>query len=315
MGISYELYNKDVKANFLNLYTENKYRTNLKRLSYYESYYCKDFFCFTPDEIYYTLGNGFECKTKRSLRDIRTVLTAYLEWCIKTGYVNKLVDLDEIFNYLEVKNTVNINAQELQYVSEEQVKEICKMLLNPQDAILFSLLFVGVNGVFYDELINLEVKDFNYKTNTLTIKGETNPCKKRQIIVPNWVVEIVQKAEAQTVYYKNNGYINSKTITPTTEIIQTNYIVRNVRYIKNIDSETKVKFQCISKRIQKICGILHIPFVTPKSIHRSGIFHSLKEIEKERPLTIDDYKNIRSKFGLNPLDYYSTRDEYSDLYM
>lgn len=310
------LYNEEQKMRFLiERYplesSRIKYLADFKLFSEFEKDLNKDVCNFTNNEFIDMFSGGLNAQTFTSLLTKRSTLGEYLNWAFDEGFRKDRVDIKDIITREDLKPFVRKLALEGRYITEENLKELCQNHMeNAQDAILFVLPFVGVLGEELSEIINLKVKDCNFKTNEIKIVGrDNNPYK-----MPEWIMNIIKEACEQTRYVKENGMSESEWRIPKLDILPTKYVLRNSGKRKTFNEETKYGYHSALNRFKKTSRLLGYEYLSPKSILKSGIFNELQKRENERELTIQDFKDVRVMFGLNSLNYFDTKNEYMDLF-
>jgi integrase len=319
----YFLYNEKVKNFFLSQYedeaqqhseeekrgTRKNYEAVLSKIGFYEDLIGKDLYSFSYNEIKDLLV-WYNCKTKKAFDSIKSIIGVYLRWAHAKEFINRPLDLTELIWKSDAAKTVNNFAMDNQYLKDKKevyyiAQEYC---INRQDGILFILPYFGIKGKNLEEIRNLKVEDCDFKHNTLRVhndKGES-----REVQMEARAMGLIKEAIEAVEYEKNNGRIDSAPTVTTYKITPSEYVIRYTGNRK--DSPDKVDYQVINKRIEKIAAFYGKPYINATNLTMSGILHHLKELEEEKgKLTIEDYKKVREKFGLNPDRYYDTRDLYN----
>lgn len=322
----YFLYNEEVKNFFLTQYekdddsieesetkkkgtTRKNYESVLSKIGFYEELIGKDLYNFSYSEID-DLLTWYNCKTKKAFDSIKSIIGVYVRWAHAKEFINSPLDLTKLIWKSDVAKKVNNFAMDNQYLKDKEeayyiAKEYC---VNRQDGVLFILPYFGVKGKNLEEIRNLKIEDCDFKHNTLIVHNDKGD--KREITMEERAMELIKEAIEETEYEKNNGRIDSAPTVTTYKIMPSEYVIRYTGDRK--DSPDRVDYQVINKRIEKISAFYGKPYINATNLTMSGILHHLKEVEIEKGiLAVEDYKNAREKFGLNPDRYYDTRDLYN----
>ena len=178
------------------------------------------------------------------------------------------------------------------------MNEIVKKCINPQDAVVLQLLFEGVCGNRFSELLNLKMEDVNVDGNILKLNDEGEI---RYLVVSSQCIELIIKANNQKKYFVTNG--NSEAKSTDFLLIESEYIIKKIKkgkHKKDVKQESK-RF-IISRRIESLSDIFGFP-KEPKYIINSGKVALAKNIylkdgffnEKEALNQISFRFNLKTK--------------------
>ena len=244
------LYNKSIKQLFLSQYqssTQATYERIFIRSVEIEQQKNMDLFDFDKNLIEYFLF-GLHPKTQQSSNTNGRIVSAYIYWAIanklrKNNY-NPLADVDG-------KWFDRMSDDEAQFITKDDFNMIINECVNAQDALIFQLLWEGVQGNGNSELRNLTKKDINFDTNTLTLTDDDG--RKRFLVVSDQAMHFIRKALSEKQYIKKNGDFSllSDNITHETELITNEYVFRNSK-TRTSSLNTPVDKHTIMRRISTI---------------------------------------------------------------
>lgn len=255
----------------------------------------KDLSDFTFNEIEDVLIS-FNSNNVNTIQSYGRVISSYLNWCES----NKIISRN-LMSDLKSADFGNYLTNKEKYLTEKELQYIENNCINYQDAVILRLLFEGVSGKSFSEIINLRKTDINEDTNELRLReeiGNTNSFSERIIKVSDRAMFLIIKAMSEKVYYKKNGEMNHHdNINPYTELVDNNFIIRPSITKTDIGNKP-VNKHVIYRRIKAIADSLGDGNITSKLIQRSGMLFYAKEIIKDNnKISLDNLKVVASKFN------------------
>jgi integrase len=300
-----ELFNEEVKTNFLNTIkegTKQSYDRILKIAQKTESILGKDLNQFSKNELEAVLYD-FEANNRNTIESYARIISSYLHWSVKNGLSAKniLEDYkpDDFHKFL---------TNEEAYFTEKQLRRYEDGCANYQDAVIIRLLFNGVGGKQLSEIRNLTKDDVNWSKKQLrlvnTLKADDNgmPVKftERFLTVDDRTLEIIQGAIDQKTYYKRNGQIKqtpTNNIKAETDLAVSNYVVRPS--ITRTDEGNKPTDKFVAyRRLQVLSETLGVDDLTAKFIQRSGMVYYANQLIQGDVLSLDDLKMVADRFNM-----------------
>lgn len=253
------MYNSHIKEEFLSKYdnedTKSTYINLFRKIKGIEEHRGYDLYDFSIEDVKEAMEN-IKPVTKASARTAGSVMVAYINWAARyrTSNIN-------IIQGLKPKWFEEFVLERELYISETRMEEMLKVLVNAQDRVLVKLLFLSVNGYQHSELLNLTKNDIKGKTIRLNDdrKGE------RELTVDKDVIELIDKALEQESYIPKNG---SAKRSFESKLIENDFVVRGISHrAKNFERAEK---HLVYRRITGISEFFGMPYLTPKSIWKSG---------------------------------------------
>ncbi|WP_339218944.1 hypothetical protein [Paenibacillus sp. FSL H8-0332] len=243
------------------------------------------------------------------------IVTAYVDWAIKKKIKS---NSDNILNRVDTRwfrNFVNKDAKI--FYTKQEIINIIDKCKNPQDAVIISLIFDGVQGKAVSELRNLKETDVDDLTGQVALIDEDGSTRKTY--VTQLSLDLIMAAYEEPYYYKSNGLMDeSSNVRNYTELVGGLYIIRssNTGKIKNLGPADKF---VIYRRISTIEKALGLDNFTIKNISRSGMlsFANDKMKQKRVPINLSlllDICNIYNVKSYNSIKEFVTEDNVYDLY-
>lgn len=298
-----ELYNTELKERYLENF-EDKKKVYIKYLFYnssrLEHEYDKDLSSFSHNQFANFLIE-LNSKSRESLITYLSTAKQYMDYAISEGYVESLINIADTFNKESVGKYVNKVAQKNRYITREVYEDLINNLTNAQDQVIFALLWEGLRGEGYCELVNLKEKDVNFDKKLLYIHRNNDRIEHK---VSDYTLNIIKDAIEEEEYQKNNGY-NEDLKTRTLPVSQTEYVIKP----SGSKKVGKILQQNITSRLKKNAKWYSNPHLTGVSIHESGMVDYAKTLKEAKGCDLDrvDFENINERFGLNKNSWNATK--------
>lgn len=312
-----EVYNKNVKNEFLTRYKDNTattYRRIFHKVSQMEDYFGKDLCNFNLDEIEWVMIDLTPI-TPAASQSLFSVLLTYVDWAMENGYSNNSINPLRAVNTKWVTQFADKYAK--LYITGTELIEIEEMCANYQDAVIFRLLFEGVGGETWSEIRNLTGDDIDVKNKTLYLRDKDN--NTRVLEVSTRCIRYCQEALDEKEYFKKNGLMEEHVrIKNIAELVQNNYVVRNA-ITKTHTFSDPVADSTIYRRVHAIRDFYGVEYLTPKNVLISGVLYQAKMIlEKQgtEGLLPLHYEEIANKFNIktSTAKRYVTKENLKKLY-
>lgn len=233
---------------------------------------------FTYDELVALLTFFNSCSLD-NLVTIANTIKRYLSFCRIHGVTKNTIDFTRILDIETLKGCVNPLKSENRYVTKDQLLDIVGEFANPCDRALYLLLFSGVKGKKYSEIINLTFGDI--KENTLEIRDLNNNKVVREIELSEELKGILSETIKSSVYYRENGKEEGE----VDNLIYSEYVFRpSERYLnlKRVKEEIEAgEYNPLQIHDKVLTNRMHIlakqysnaKYLTATTLIRSGIIH------------------------------------------
>ena len=171
------------------------------------------------------------------------------------------------------KDMLKVNTN--RFYTKEELQNVCESLINPQDKILLYGLFAGLRGVAYKELLELKVKDINFKESYIQLED-------RKLEIDDYFKKILEDAinpEYGGVYHKYYDISSSNKSNSSYELnMDSKYVIKAIPSAKNNEGLNPMSKSGFQTRIEKLSNVLGRSLV-PVDLVRSGIMSRMNDIE------------------------------------
>lgn len=290
------MFNEEIKNKFLKQFetgTALTYKRVFVKNASIEEYFNKDIYNFNLAELKKVMFN-LNPPTINSAKHYGGILLSYLSWAIEQGLrtnnINPLKTMEQNWFLQFVNNSIEL------YITDVELQRIEDYCVNAQDAVIFRLLFEGVQGEGCAELINLKREDVDFENNVLHLQDADGST--RELNVSSRCISLIEEALEQDEYIKLNGEMEEiKNIRPYTDLVNNNYVLRSS--ITKTDSYKAIHKHTIYRRIKTIKDLYDSPYLTVKNIAKSGMIWLGKNfLESDGKLEKEQYLIIAERFKI-----------------
>lgn len=300
------VYNAEIKQEYIfainehekrDKYTPNTIMRIFKAASRIEQQLNKDLYNFNINEFEVLFSTLAPSTQTASLNNV-SLTSKYLEWAIARGYLTTGVNyLSNISPSWKTKFE-NKNIKTLW--TDREINKIVQTRVNYQDKVIILLLFNGIQGKAFSEIINLTKHDVFPEKNIINVYNEATDSR-RSVFVDNYCMDIVLGAIHETEYYKKNGAPGVNTKSVSAKLVDNDYVVRLAK-ARTINTG-KITTDTIHRRLLTVSKEIEETHFNPTTIYRSGVlakaynlYLELGEFDEKLKDRIYDYFNIKSYF-------------------
>ena len=219
------------------------------------------------------------------LNNINSFLKTYTDWCLLNELVNDGQNHYIEVTYNDLIQCVNKNALSKSYITEEDLinwsngNDIKGMIVNPCDLAVIWLLFEGVRGAHYKEIMDVEYSDFNIELSE--IKLSTGRNLKISEACLNYIMKTKEVGSYVLPSLRELPFIDDK-------------ILRSYRK-DQLDRDTKnviTNVSQLNRRITKALKDLNMDNCSLNSIIISGQIAFIKQLAKEKKISVEEYVKL-----------------------
>lgn len=263
-----------------------QYITLFRNSKEVEAYYKKDLYDFNEDEMK-TLLKLFRTKTYNAITTKYSALKMYISYAKSVGHKGiqtpptslllKAKDLEELINDFGFAS---------RYCTRKSLENSLQMLINPSDKVIFMLLFEGVNGKAYSDIINLRSEDIDFDNNELTTQSG------KVVKFSEFTKSLLMASIEENVYYIYSKSDKGK---------ERCYDLAKSPYIIRMRNPEPMKNSGIKTRLDMLKDYMDTPLLTGKTVYQSGVAEKVIKHEMElgvelTPTQIERYlKSINEK--------------------
>lgn len=246
-------YLEKVKENFSKT-TYHNIEVLIRNAKLYEDLFEKDLYNFTLSEVTDML-TSLRAKTKNSLRQKMSVYAQYVDTAIAKGVSLNSSNVVRSILSSELDDIVDLEATNQRYITREDLFNTIVYLNNDQDRVVFALLFDGVMGNNYENLVNLKFDDIDRKTLRAKLFDGT------EVTLSKETYNLVQLANQEDTY---------ETEYTTYRLVPNEYVIKAPKRLRGTEKEA-LRPNSIRIKIDKFKKDLRISGLTGRSIYLSGV--------------------------------------------
>jgi site-specific recombinase XerD len=268
----------------------------LRSVDDYESMVGEKVYNFSIAETRELIYASFNNSSIASITKNVSIVTSYVDFCIKSGVVSHMENRFKTFTSVEAKNFLSKQAIKNRYISEEMLKNYTHILYNPQDQLIFNAVYEGVWGDNdLEELVNLRMRDVNKEHNLLTLTK--NDGRTRQILVSDNLIKLIEDAYECDEYIESNSIKSSNDYRKLKEL-QVNKVEDFVLRKTGKNEHDQITYHVLKRRMFNFKKWLDNEFLTFNNLYQSGMMNMAKKIFLEKgELTRDDYIDICIRYN------------------
>ena len=298
-------YDASVKEWYLSLVKEqtpittyNTTLTYIKRLDEWETRFGKSIVDFALDEVK-TMLIGFGFKSEAALYTVLSTLTKYTEFaCAK---LLKPMGQIQFIDTSEMKNYINLIADENRHITRETLFKSLSTLDtnrtsydydmedNITDVLLLLLIFEGIRGKAYRDLINIRMSDINFIKKRIYVRSTKNFVHIEDDRV--WELLKLTQNRKSLMYISKNGEQKIIPLDAQSDLLFVRVTVKSGRPF--MDENDKLEHYValpyteysIKIRLKVLTDRIGLPYVTGVPLYISGVAERasiwLKENNKE----------------------------------
>lgn len=291
------VFNVDIKEEFLKEFNVEGTRKNYLRIftktEPVEDKLGKDLYQFDEKELGKLLKT-FDSKNRATLESYGRYISSYLNWAVGKG----LIEVN-LLEKLRPNDFLKFVVHKEKYLTESYLTRLESQMENYQDAVISRLIFEGVGGKGFSELLNLKEEDVDFDKNTLHLTENTKSGQvTRDLKVSTHTMEIIKGALNQKRYLKRNG--NSVGRGSFLELRDNGYVIKTA--VTNAETEEATGIDTIYRRLRVIEEDLGLDSFKAKFIQRSGIINMASKIAKKGVRVDSDIlKQIAKRYKINTI--------------
>lgn len=292
-------FNKQHKLRYLSGFaarSQSTYGRVFLKSRMYEELYAKDLYDFNEDEIKQVMS----CLNPLNLHASRQsggVIHNYIQWAMKEGLrcapTNPLDGVGKSW-YGQFIDT----SKEIVF-SEAQIRDIVSSLNNYQDACIIQMLYEGVMGEGYSELLNLRKVDIDQDNNLLHLRNDNG--RERKLNVSDLCIKLVSAALDETKYLKNNGDVKPGTKSPYTHLVDNDYVLK-ISATRNKGNGRGDK-HLVLRRMKMVSTYFNLDYLTGTNVRFSGMLSMARDVYAAgKKLELDELTAMVDRFDISSLN-------------
>lgn len=305
------LYNPEVKerylATFPNPDTAKTLRYTFYNTELFEAKAQKDLYDMNLIELTKTI-RGTNPLNAATAGTTSRFIYAYISWAIDVGLrFSNIHPMDGNMTSSFFEKLVD-KTKKIHFSYDELI-EMLEEIPNYQDKSMLLLMFEGVIGETFSELLSLKISDVNMDTNEVYIEQRDQTIK-----VDPKCIEFIKGAIKETTY---QSYIPKENRYNEKELLPSQYVFKNVKSPRVQEDYQPVSPTVFYNRLKLIKASNHeIEYLTPNALRQSGMIKMAVDLVLEKVKNGDEaeiryrdvYKPIGEKYNyatfMNGIDEY-----------
>ena len=241
----------------------NIYMNIFKKTKKYETYLKKDVYDFTELEML-NLLKSFKSKSLNSINNRYSLLRTYIEIAKSYDKGNVTAPSSLFIHRDQLKETVNEYAVQERYYTRTELEEKLNILKNPNDKIVFMLIYEGVFGNRFEDLLNLKESDIDLKNNIIhNLNGV-------DIRVSDYTIKIIRECSEQEVGFSLNSDNTGRTYKIDTS---SPYVIKGKKTLAS--NGLPLKYAGLGRKLDVVKKSIDMTLVTAKTLLRSGMMERM----------------------------------------
>lgn len=238
--------------------------------------------------------SGLRCSTPKAVYNYVNKIEEYLMWCAVKGYRRTNISPFPQHDREEWGKQFVVSYMNYSF-TKEQIDDMLDILVNEVDKALLLLLFEGVRGDQYSEVLNLKVEDIYEEEDQSYLRLTNLDKKQREIPISKQLHNLLVLANRQTEYINKNGEGASQNSRYYwSEFAESEFIFKRIRRGKQGGSLTNF---FVNRKMQLFKEVFNHPHLKATHIISSGMMHMAHEAhQKNGVFTSDDARRIANQF-------------------
>lgn len=276
----YLLYNPNTKEQFINrsenLGTRKTLNFIFGKTAHLERLMKKDLMEMNLEELSIVLKSLLPSTSTASYNNLIRI-EGYIKWYHNKRGIEKkespFVDLDR---KEWAQQFVSSYANKV--YTRDDILGMCDELVNYVDKAVLLLIFEGVKGHSFSEILNLKATDIHKTVDIYTIEITEIDGSKRTIPISEELVEILYKADKEREYISNNGEINSQQYAPIVYDYSSPYIFKKTN--RGLQGG-KLQKLFVNRKFYLYKKLFNAPHLSASAIELSGMMHEMNKYRQK----------------------------------
>lgn len=255
-------------------------KTVLNKIDVIEKEYNKSIYELSKNEFIQAIKD-MGIKTKASVWTYVSLSLKYIAFAEAEGKsVDKEIYETTIDDFEDITN-----IQKQKYINRKELYDFVAQLKNPQDQMMFVLLFEGVMGDGYNHLRLLKEKDINFETGEITLPNKTIKIKHKESLM------IIKAGLNAKEYWSisRTGEENVFYFNPQNE-----YVIKKMITKKDSLAIDPMLDNRIKNKIREICQIADRRELTGMVIYQSGLAERVRNFYSDKKVNFITYADIEA---------------------
>lgn len=219
------------------------------------------------------------------------MIRKFFLFCIQQGKMDDSIDFTRTIDYNTLVRCVDNHKNKHRYITEKEFNKSLDNLVNSTDRGYLQLIFEGVVGKEYSEILNIKEEDVDLDNNTIDIKNEDGTLN-RVVNISDGLADTINEIMDTDIIYHNNvlpscendGDMSfKKEVCRVDNLAMSEYLFKPTERFLGLKA-TKEKIErgeyngrqvdgkTVSNRLFKILkSWCELEYVSPNTLYRSGV--------------------------------------------
>lgn len=292
-----KFYNSEIKEEYLNSFeniaTQKIAMFPLWKARNEEERLGKDLHEMTLKELEGVL-RGLRCSSSKAVYNSVNKIEEYLMWCAGKGYRRTNISPFPQHDREDWGKQFIVSYMNYSF-TKEQIDDMLDILVNEVDKALLLLLFEGVRGDQYSEVLNLKEEDIFEEEGQSYLRLTNLDESQRVIPISKQLHNLLVFANRQTEYINKNGESASQDSRHYwSEFAESEFIFKRIRRGRQ---GGRLNNFFVNRKMGLFKEVFDHPHLKATHIIASGMMHMAHEIhQKNGVFTSDDARRIADQF-------------------
>lgn len=257
-----------------------------------EKQYNKSLYAFNLNEAL-TYLKSLKSTSVSTIQAYQSILASYADFAEERGYTEATDSAWHLLNIQTARKCVSKRAQQEKIFTRQQIINLINDLQNPCDQFMILAFFEGFMGSMFEDIWDIELKDFNLKNNTAILPSG------RIIKVSDKLLELAQESAETFTYFpmKINGERMSILAPDCTKVFK--YRCNTIQ----TDNPAAAKRRVTGHMVQ-VKSWTGNSAITIQRLANSGMLEMIGKLAKKEGMTKLDFlshpkfEEVRNQYGI-----------------
>lgn len=297
--MSTKLYNESKKKEFLDTLDSEMLQyvveSLLQRVGNIEKALGKDLHDMDLNELGETM-KGLAVSSELSAYHSLLHMERYVSWAVVNGYRSSNITPFDLIDKAEWSKQFVVKYKRTM-LTREQLLNMTDELVNRVDRAIMMLLFEGISGKGYSEIINLKMSDIEETDEGIFLRVKDGEGTERIASISEELRDMLWFANNEGVYISGNNF-NLSTVAKTSvsKYADSDNIFKKSRRGSQKDGLDDFY---IHRKFVLFKKVFDSKFLTPKQLTYSGMMHMANElVQRDGEFKAEHYDEIGEQFGV-----------------
>ncbi|MDF2791535.1 MAG: hypothetical protein K0S80_4637 [Neobacillus sp.] len=300
------IFNEEQKERYLNFVTDNEetkitVRRIFQKSWLFEDRRNRDLCNFNLEEIGKVIkhSNPFNYNVVRTTSNI---ISSYLSWAIDNGLRQNNINPLDAATPAWLDGFID-KTKKIHY-SYSEFLDLVDQMENKQDKAFLFLMFEGVVGRSFSELIPLKYNDFDWDNKSVMVTG------RGEVKLSDDCIRYVSDAFKETKY---KTYIQKENRHNEKELLPSEFLFKNIQSARTIEGKP-ITQAVLYTRLHNIKNEFNKEYLTPNAVRQSGqIFLGYQLFLRDGEIDTKQFHEIGERYNVSKIQNQNTGEWYPNV--